>query len=413
MSSIKILPILEQWDCKACGLCCHGSIVRLDDDDVQRLKGQAWEKHPDFRGVKTVIRDGWLSSSYHLAQRPNGACVFLTAEGLCRIHAEFGFEAKPLMCRMFPLQLVPRERGAVLTLRRACPTAAADQGSELQSYQSQVRQLAAAGKLLDKAVPAPAIVGRNQRTWDDFLMVAKRLELLLTDQRFPLVRRLVHGLRFCSLLEQCKLDGFTGNKFAELADLLCEDATDAGNLFSERVPPAGAAATLFRQAAAEYVRLHPTFVAGRSWLERWRMTRSAVSFARGKGKVPHLHPSLPETTFDALERPLGHLEESVQRPLVRYFETHSASLQYAFANRAGWTLVESFRAMVFAFPIGLWLLRLCSTDRTPTAADAIDIVTIMDRGQGYAPLSSVNHRSRLAMITRLGELDKLVVWYAR
>lgn len=413
MSSIKLLPILEQWDCQACGLCCHGSIVRLDEDDLRRLKEQAWEKHPDFRGVKTVVRDSWLSSSYHLAQRADGGCVFLTPEGLCRIHAEYGFEAKPLMCRMFPLQLVPRERGAILTLRRACPTAAADQGSQLQTYQSQVKSFAAEGKLLDKPIPAPAVVRGHPSTWDDFLMVAKRLERLVTDQRFPIVRRLAHGLRFCLLLEQCKLKGFSGTKFAELADLLCEEAADVNSLFAERTPPTKAAATLFRQAAAEYVRLHPTFVPGRSWLERWRMTRAAIAFARGKGTVPHLHPGLPETTFEDLERPLGHLEESVQRPLVRYFETHSVSLQFAFANRAGWTLVESFRAMAFTFPIALWLLRLCCTDRTPTAADAIDMVTIMDRGQGYAPLCSANHRSRLAMITRLGELDRLVVWYAR
>jgi hypothetical protein len=41
------------------------------------------------------------------------------------------------------------------------------------------------------------------------------------------------------------------------------------------------------------------------------------------------------------------------------------------------------------------------------------MVTIMDRGQGFAPLNSPNHRSRLAMIARLGELEKLVIWYAR
>jgi lysine-N-methylase len=285
MSSIKLLPILEQWECKSCARCCRGSIIRLDDEDLRRLNEQHWEKHPDFRGVKTVIRDSWFSSSSHLAQRPDGSCVFLTAEGLCRIHAEFGPEAKPLACQMFPLQLVPRAKGAVLTLRRACPTAAADEGPALQTYQSLARELAKAGKLLETTVSAPAIVKRHHLSWDDLLLVAKRLEHLLTDQRFPLVRRLVHGLQFCSLLERCKLKGFTGTKLTELCDLLVEEAMEAHELFAERTAPSAAVATLFRQAAAEYVRLHPTFVAGRSWLERWRMTRTAISFARGNASA--------------------------------------------------------------------------------------------------------------------------------
>jgi lysine-N-methylase len=413
MQPIKTLPIVERWECASCGRCCRGSIIRLDEDDLQRLRDQAWDQHPQFLDVKTIIRDGWLSPSYRLAQRSDGSCVFLTSEGRCRIHEVHGADAKPLVCRMFPLQLVAREKSAVLTLRRACPTAAADQGPELQSYQSLARQLAKAGKLIEKTVAAPAIVGRRVRSWDDFLAVGKRLERLLTDNRFPLVRRVVHGLRFVALLEQCKLRKLDSAKLAELCDLLCEGATDVGDLFSERPPPARAAATLFRQTAAEYLRLHPTFTAGNSWRERWRMARTAVGFARGKGAVPRLHPGLPETTFEALERPLGHLDEAVQRPLVRFFETHAVSLQYALTGRPGWTLVENFRALALSFPVGLWLLRLCCTDRSPTVTDTIDIVTIMDRGQGYAALTSSNHRSRIKMLARLDALEQLAVWYAR
>src|SRR5262245_57864013 len=104
---LATLPMAERWDCHQCGICCYGSIVRLSEQDREKLKQQGWDKHPDFRGRRIMVREGWFSSQYNLAQRDNGACVFLTSDGLCRIHKEFGFEAKPLFCQMFPRQIIP------------------------------------------------------------------------------------------------------------------------------------------------------------------------------------------------------------------------------------------------------------------------------------------------------------------
>jgi lysine-N-methylase len=410
---IKTLPILERWQCAGCARCCRGSIIHLDKDDLQRLRGQAWDKHPEYRQQQVFVRESWWGGSYRLAQREDGSCVFLTKDGRCRIHAEFGAEAKPLSCRMFPLQLVPRENGAVLTLRRACPTAAADQGPELKDYLSFARQVAEAGQLLNPSSQPPVIFGRHRRSWSDFLIVARRIELLLADGRFPLVRRVVHGLRFCAMLEQCNLTGFEGNRLAELCELIGENSTEVGDLFRKRIAPSQAAMTLFRQAGAECLRLHPTFVPSQSWRERWRMARAAVAFVRGTGRIPRLHPGLPETTFEDLERSLGHLDEPVQRPINRFFETHAASLQYALVGRAGWTLTQSYRALALSYPVGMWLLRICCTGRAPTPSDTIDMVTIMDRAQGYAPLMARNHRSRIAILARMGQLERLAMWYAR
>ena len=31
---LRALPIIEQWDCQGCGICCRGSIIPLSDDDL-------------------------------------------------------------------------------------------------------------------------------------------------------------------------------------------------------------------------------------------------------------------------------------------------------------------------------------------------------------------------------------------
>ena len=276
--------------------------------------------------------------------------MFLLPDGRCRIHAEFGAEAKPLVCRLFPLQLVPLDNHAILTLRRACPTAARDQGQDLKKYRGQIRELAVQGHLLDNPVRAPAVTRKVRRGWNDLLVVAGALDRQMTDERFPLVRRLAHGLRFCALLEKCRLSRFDTAKLRELCAVLEEGALDVADLFKYRAEPSRPGHVLFRQIAAEYLRLHPDCVPQATWRARWRMARMAVAVARGTGEFPRIHSELPVTSFEALQRPLGHLEESVQRPFLQFFMTQAASRQYALASRPGWSLIENFRALAHGLP---------------------------------------------------------------
>jgi hypothetical protein len=52
-------------------------------------------------------------------------------------------------------------------------------------------------------------------------------------------------------------------------------------------------------------------------------------------------------------------------------------------------------------------------------ADVLDIITALDRGQGYAPLAGRKHRRRVQLLARLDagnqatELARLVAWYGR
>ena len=42
-----------------------------------------------------------------------------------------------------------------------------------------------------------------------------------------------------------------------------------------------------------------------------------------------------------------------------------------------------------------------------------EIITALDRGQGYAPLAGGKQRRRVQVLARLEELERLVVWYAQ
>ena len=411
---IRPLPVAECWDCHSCAGCCRGHTVILDDEDRRRLEAQAWDRHPDFRGTPIVVRRGLLRPEYVLAQRADGSCVFLMENGYCRIHAEHGEPAKPWPCRMFPFQLIPVDKHIRLTMRRNCPSAAAGHGRPLSAHLDFVRSLAHHALPQDKPVPPPRIAGERQREWADVLSVHGVLERVMLDQRLPLVRRITMGLVFCDLLHQSWLHKLDRKQLGELARVLEQLASEkVGELFGERAAPSRNASLLFRQAAAEYARFHPNLGDRPSWPQRWRMLTAALRIARGKGQLPRIHDVFPQATFAELEQPLGSLPEPVMTPIRTYFEAMTASLQYCGSGRFGWSLVDGFRALGLAYPIAMWILRWLAAGAEPTAEQAIQTVCIVDRSHYYPLLAGYRHRKRLSTLARLGELERLVVWYAR
>lgn len=411
---VRTLPIAQRWDCHGCDVCCRGSVIPLDDAERKRIAEQHWENDAEMRGVKTVVRQRLFGRRYRLAHRKDESCVFLLPDGGCRIHREHGAEAKPLTCQLFPLQVVPLEQFAYLTARRSCPSAAADRGRPLDEHLREFVKLIEQrpGGLL--ASTPPPITRRYRGSWKEFLRVTDAIERLMLDQRFPLVRRLVHATQFCDLLEECRLSKMDDAQRTELLQMLEGSAPEvSGEVFRNRTAPKRLAAGFFRQIAVEHVPLHREYVAHKSLGHWWRRLGNAWTIARGRGRVPPLSPAFSPRRFEDLEQPLGPLPEPVMRPLAAYFQTLAASKAYALLGRRRWPVVESFRAAALAYPVALWMLRLTAGDNPPDENQMLAIVGALDRAPGYAPLAGWRHRQRVAAIGRLRQSSPLIAWYAR
>ena len=236
----------------------------------------------------------------------------------------------------------------------------------------------------------------------------------MTDKRFPLVRRLVHGLKLCDLLSACKLRQFKAQRLVELLSMLENPAIEeSASLFNNRVGPSRQAGKLFRQTILEYLALHPDFAGEYSWRERWRLISAAFRFARGKGAIPQLHLPFAAASFQLQERALGHLAETVLKPLSAYFETAVVSWRYAMLRRQGWSMIESFRDLALGYSVGMWVLRLACSGREPNVEDVVRVVMMLDRGQTHAPLGGYRHRLRVRALAHNDQLGRLAVWYAR
>ncbi|MCA9519892.1 MAG: YkgJ family cysteine cluster protein [Myxococcales bacterium] len=113
---------IHRYRCVACGNSCRGDEVGpLAQSEVDLLNEQ-WQQIraevPAIAHLEPLRRDD--EGRWYLARPNDGKCAFLDDENLCRVHARFGFDKKPLACRLFPLVAITAGESIRLGYSAAC-----------------------------------------------------------------------------------------------------------------------------------------------------------------------------------------------------------------------------------------------------------------------------------------------------
>lgn len=114
------------YDCVSCGSkCCRGFGY------LARVGGEIERQFASRRSLPVfAVRSPKESYGININNSAPG-CFFLTADGLCEVHASDGFDAKPETCRLFPFNYL-RRIGKYLIVRPhqyLCPLEIAPAGS--------------------------------------------------------------------------------------------------------------------------------------------------------------------------------------------------------------------------------------------------------------------------------------------
>ena len=186
------LPSIQNWSCHSCSGCCRQHGIAITDAEHDRIVAQNWTAADGVSvGQSVFVRmGGWLGKKWwRLAHQPDGRCVFLDDQGLCRIHAKFGEPAKPLACRLYPYVFHPKGKQVVVSLRFSCPSVVRNRGRTLAQQQSELRELAR------QVVPERVTESRPPRlndgtvlNWNDTLRVVQELETTLALGGAPIAR---------------------------------------------------------------------------------------------------------------------------------------------------------------------------------------------------------------------------------
>lgn len=100
------IPAGINFDCTGCGNCCFSWPVPLTDGDVAKISTLPLKEIQDGTlQLQSIGNTGTLQENIFtkaLGKRPDGKCQFLLLDNQCKLHRDYGIEAKPAMCRLFP-----------------------------------------------------------------------------------------------------------------------------------------------------------------------------------------------------------------------------------------------------------------------------------------------------------------------
>ena len=192
--------LLEEarFACSACGRSCRSlNLGPLFPADVARLRALDWSgtsHDPDhfFALRNGEPQDGTeaepLEGRTDLFLRKVGdGCQFLQADNLCEVHARFGADAKPHMCRAFPIQLRAAPTGVVVGLRldECLEAEKALQGPKLDEDAGALRHLWSEPDKVHVLPPLVWLTDDVLLPWNEYEEVERRLLLGPAEVPFP------------------------------------------------------------------------------------------------------------------------------------------------------------------------------------------------------------------------------------
>src|SRR5262245_47696038 len=214
---VRHLPTWQNWDCRGCGNCCRDYQVAVTEEERARIEAQGWDKDPAFAGKPLFVRKGpWWKQRWRLNHAPDGACIFLSPEGRCRIHEKFGGDTKPLACRVYPFVLVPAGDHWRVGLRYACPSAAGNIGSPLAEHRLEgfALELAQQTSLGDRPYK-PRLKAGQSVEWSALVRFVQALADIMRDRRWRVEHRLRLWLGVTRMCRHARFDKVNGSRLSE------------------------------------------------------------------------------------------------------------------------------------------------------------------------------------------------------
>ena len=408
MGSDHQLPVLmpslpnQRWSCQSCALCCRTLVGHLTPRERVRIDEQNWEQE---LGVPPYVK---LGRSWALNKHPDGACVFLGADGLCLIHARYGEAAKPLACRIYPFSVRPVPHGWRASLRFCCPSVQRSQGKPIADYRTWLTDLARA---LPHRVPAKEDgadwIPRVPATVEELDKLTNQLGRWCKKQEYPLGHRLSGAARLTEALEETPFKKLRGHELEEVIELLLKALPAEAQLPAE--PPSGRLRGMLRQLAFA----HAEHLSHREMRRFWRrlnkrrqQLRAARLFRRGVGRAPVLPGYKRTPEFAAVEAvlPAGDAVESVEEMVTRYLLTRLEGRTVWGAGYYGWPALAGLHALWLSTAAAGWLARYhCASEGRGvlTFEDVGTGLGMVDRAATRLPsLGTVAERMRIQYLTR-------------
>lgn len=411
------LPILtlavksQRYSCHGCGNCCRDFTVQLREDDIRKLEAQGWEEK---LGEPITVT---FKGTQYLRQREDGACLFLDEKGLCKIHAEFGFEEKPIACQFFPFSLSPVEGKVAMGLNFACQSVLENKGADLSSHLRDLKRMAGRVEEIAPGSGPPMLTTKLRARSSEVKTLIRHIDKWLRQGELDLNTRLDGLAWIATSLAKATLENVREQRFAELLDVLFS-ALPAELSFQPLQPPTKRQQKLLRQAV--FTRVEDPKLSGIETKGRLGVIFSQLSrsrrFAKGRGESPPIGQGWPEHALlgdvENIAPATGEDATAIDDLITRWLRATVMGGRAWGSGFYAWPMVEGLLALLLNAAVVGWLSRLHAAGR---GLDSINLEAVraalgrVDRTSGRAVwLGSAAERMRLKYLQIDDGLRRLV-----
>ncbi|HNQ24965.1 MAG TPA: YkgJ family cysteine cluster protein [Phycisphaerae bacterium] len=380
MGREQSLPVLmptvpgQHWSCHSCTACCRTLVGHLTPRERAHLDEQGWAKEMPVPPYVKLGR-GWA-----LNKHPDGACVFLRADGLCDIHVRYGEAAKPLACRIYPFSVRPVQSGWRVSLRFDCPSMQKAQGRPIGDYREWLRDLA--NEMAHTPPPqddGAELATRVRGAQEEVDRLIAQLVRWIRRPEPGLTERVIGAARLTEALEETPFRRIRGRHLEQVVETLLEHVPRESVIPPQ--PPGERQRGMLRQLAFAHAE-HVSHAEMQSLLRRWRrrreQLRSARQFRVGTGTAPRLPGVAAPPLFEQIEavapcpEEAATVENLVERYLLARLEGHTV----CGAGYYGWPVLAGLNALWLSVVAVAWL------GRYHAAAAGRDTLSVIDMSAG-------------------------------
>lgn len=411
------LPVFQRFDCHSCTYCCRAPLVTVNATERRKIIDAGWANKITDQPLFVAHRIGGRRR-YCLAKQADGRCVFLGDDNFCRLHAESGYEAKPLACRMFPFAPTPGLADVRLDMRPGCPSVVGNQGRPLSAHAADLKKLIAEANI--HPMPAPPSWGGGYRplTADEFRCLLRAFVKIMDESSQPYRRRMFNCCLLLDLLYAINIEKIRDARFEELFDLLLIDVLDDDHMEDIPAPPRRAAKLFgqwfFLHALSDEAEALNCGLFSRLILSQKRYWQ-ARRFARGTGRIPALVADWPtDMTFEQLAS-IEPADDAHLEPLHRMMRLKLEAQAVAGPGYFHYPLLTGLTAWSLMPALVGGFARISavrSRHQQLQAQDIVDGVRRMGHAFGVSPLfRRVSERLRLRALAQPGTPAALLQAY--
>lgn len=165
------------FTCTSCGKCCRsGFEIPLQAEKAESIRASEPYLELAREGLEPLHV---MAGDYNfLAYDEQGDCFFLK-DNLCRLHQCGGVASKPVICQLYPLNLVKTPDGTFVSTLFSCPAVLAGNGEPLSRQGEALEELLSAhqGKVphLPPIKEHVLVTGESTVTWPQYLELESRI----------------------------------------------------------------------------------------------------------------------------------------------------------------------------------------------------------------------------------------------